>query len=103
MESSRIFVRDLPPSCNEQEFRKHFASKHAITDVKFLPRRRIGYVGFESSQDAQSAVKYFNKTFIRMSRIHVELARSVRDLVAARQFPVSRSPDFADLRPLPDC
>ncbi|KAI9660796.1 MAG: Multiple RNA-binding domain-containing protein 1 [Alyxoria varia] len=79
MESSRIFVRDLPPSCNEQDFRKHFASKHAITDVKFFPRRRIGYVGFKSSQDALSAVQYFNKTFIRMSRIHVELARSIAE------------------------
>jgi multiple RNA-binding domain-containing protein 1 len=76
MESSRIFVRGLPPKFTEDDVRKHF-SKFPVTDVKFFPHRRIGYVGYKTPEDATKAVKYFNKTFIRMTRINVEIARPV--------------------------
>lgn len=76
MESSRIFVRGLPPKFTEDDVRKHF-SKYAVTDVKFFPHRRIGYVGYRTPEDAAKAVKYFNKSFIRMSKIFVEMARPV--------------------------
>lgn len=76
MESSRIFVRGLPPKFTEDDVRKHFA-KYPVTDVKFFPHRRIGYVGYKTPEDAAKAVKYFNKTFIRMTRIFVEVARPV--------------------------
>ncbi|EOD47853.1 putative pre-rrna processing protein [Neofusicoccum parvum UCRNP2] len=79
MASSRIFVRGLPPTLNEAEFRKHFAQRDAVTDAKLLSHRRIGYVGYKTPEAAEKAVKYFNKTFIRMSRIGVELARPVDD------------------------
>ena len=79
MDSSRIFVRGLPPSMHAEEFRKHFSKHSAITDVKFMPHRRIGYVGYKSPKDAASAVKYHNKSFIRTSRIGVEIARSVEE------------------------
>lgn len=78
MASSRIFVRNLPPTLSEADFRKHFAQRDAVTDAKLLGHRRIGYVGFKTPEAAEKAVKYFNKTFIRMSRIGVELARPVR-------------------------
>ncbi|KAF1825228.1 uncharacterized protein K489DRAFT_352527 [Dissoconium aciculare CBS 342.82] len=79
MASSRIFVKALPPSFTEDEFRKHFSQngKRDVTDAKLFPRRRIGYVGFRTPEDAQKAVKYFNKTFIRMSRIGVEIATPI--------------------------
>ncbi|KAL1645451.1 Multiple RNA-binding domain-containing protein 1 [Diplodia intermedia] len=79
MASSRIFVRNLPPTLGEADFRKHFAQKDAVTDAKLLAHRRIGYVGYKTPEAAEKAVKYFNKTFIRMSRIGVELARSIDD------------------------
>lgn len=80
MESSRIFVKGLPPSFTDAEFRKHFAFQgREITDAKLFPRRRIGYVGYKAPEDAQKAVKYFNKSFIRMSRIGVEIARPIED------------------------
>ena len=78
MNSSRIFVRGLPPNLTAEEFKNHFSKQSAITDGKFIPHRRIGYVGYKTHGDAAKAVKYFNKSFIRMSRIGVELARSVR-------------------------
>ncbi len=77
MESSRVFVRGLPPNMTVEEFRLHFSKQTEITDAKFILHRRIGYVGYKSHDDAAKAVKYHNKTFIRMSRIAVELARSV--------------------------
>ncbi|KAF2798948.1 RNA-binding domain-containing protein [Melanomma pulvis-pyrius CBS 109.77] len=77
-ESSRIFVRGLPPKFTEDDVRKHFG-KYAVTDVKFFPHRRIGYVGYKTPEDAAQAVKYFNKTFIRQSKIYVETARPIAD------------------------
>ncbi|KAI7620947.1 hypothetical protein KC319_g18617, partial [Hortaea werneckii] len=78
--SSRIFVKGLPPTFSDAEFRKHFGQNdREITDAKIFPNRRIGYVGYRTPEDAQKAVKYFNKTFIRMSRIGVELARPIQD------------------------
>jgi multiple RNA-binding domain-containing protein 1 len=76
MESSRIFVRGLPPRFTDDDVRKHFA-KFPVTDVKFFPHRRIGYVGYKTPEDAAKAVKYFNKTFINLTKIYVESARPV--------------------------
>ncbi|GAP84319.1 putative RNA recognition domain-containing protein [Rosellinia necatrix] len=84
MESSRIFVRGLPPTINETELRKHFSKSGHVSDIKCFPQRRIGYVGFKTSQEAAEAVKYFNRSFIRMSRINVELARPIADLSSPR-------------------
>jgi RNA recognition motif-containing protein len=77
MESSRIFIKGLPPAISEADFKKHFSARSAITDAKLIPHRRIGYIGYKSPEDAAKAVKYFNKSFIRMSKIGVEIARPV--------------------------
>ncbi|KJZ77427.1 hypothetical protein HIM_03151 [Hirsutella minnesotensis 3608] len=80
MATSRIFVKGLPPNITEAEFRKHFsAEQRQITDVKLIPQRRIGYVGYKTAEDASKAVKYFNRSYIRMSRILVEPARPISD------------------------
>lgn len=84
MESSRIFVRGLPPTISPEDFKTHFSKQANVTDVKFIPNRRIGYVGYKTPEDAAKAVKYHNKTFIRMSRVGVELARSVEEQYALR-------------------
>ena len=80
MESSRIFVQGLPQNLAADDFERHFSKKTAVTDVKLIPHRRIGYVGYQTPADAANAVKYYNNSFIRMSRLHVELARSVRPI-----------------------
>ncbi|KAL7943204.1 RNA-binding domain-containing protein [Trichoderma barbatum] len=80
METSRIFVKGLPPTITEAEFRKHFSAKNReITDVKLIPQRRIGYVGYKTPEVASGAVKYFNKSYIRMSKISVEPAKPISD------------------------
>ncbi|KAG9229368.1 hypothetical protein BJ875DRAFT_488977 [Amylocarpus encephaloides] len=86
MDSSRIFIKGLPPNISEDDFKKHFSLPNAITDAKLIAHRRIGYVGYKTPEDAAKAVKYFNRTFIRMSKIGVELARPISD----SSLPVSR-------------
>jgi multiple RNA-binding domain-containing protein 1 len=77
MASSRIFVRNLPPKFSENDFKTHFSRNSGITDVKYIPQRRIGYVGYKTVKEAEEAVRYFNRSFIRMSKIGVELAKPV--------------------------
>lgn len=78
MDSSRIFIKGLPPSITEADFKKHFSfGGREVTDARLFANRRIGYIGYKTPEDAQSAVKYFNKTFVRMSRIGVEVARPI--------------------------
>ncbi|KAI5918349.1 hypothetical protein F4810DRAFT_704293 [Camillea tinctor] len=91
-ESSRIFVKGLPPTINETDLRKHFAAKGDITDVKCFPSRRIGYVGYQTPQEAATAVKYFNRSFIRMSKITVELARPIADPSLSKTRPAKDAP-----------
>ncbi|EGZ77888.1 multiple RNA-binding domain-containing protein 1 [Neurospora tetrasperma FGSC 2509] len=78
--SSRVFVKNLPPTITEAEFRKHFSAEgRQVTDVKLIPARHIGFVGYKSAEDAARAVKYFNRSFIRMSRISVDIAKPIAD------------------------
>lgn len=76
--SSRLFVKNLPPNITEADFLKHFSAQgRPVTDVKLIPHRRIGFVGYKSHDDAARAVKYFHRSFIRMSRIDCDLAKPV--------------------------
>lgn len=80
MDSSRLFVKNLPPTITEADFRKHFTTGgRDVTDLKLIPKRRIGYVGYKTPQEAAKAVKYFNRSYIRMSKISVEIARPISD------------------------
>ena len=77
MEGTRVFVSGLPPSLTSDKLRHHFAQRFEVTDAHVIPNRRIGFVGFKGPDLAEIAVKYFNKTFINMSKISVEMARPV--------------------------
>jgi multiple RNA-binding domain-containing protein 1 len=77
MESTRVFVSGLPPTLTNEQLKKHFATRFQVTDAHVLPKRRIGFVGFKSSDVAQQAVSYFNKTYMKMSKISVDIAKPV--------------------------
>lgn len=79
MENTRVFVSGLPPAITNDGLRKHFSSRFEVTDAHVIPNRRIGFVGFKDNSAAHDAAKYFNRSFIRMSKIAVELARPVSD------------------------
>lgn len=99
MASSRIFVKGLPPSFTDADFKKHFGHGRDLTDAKIFPSRRIGYVGYKTPEDALKAVKYFNKSFIRMSRIAVEVARPVDEVKSAKPAAVRASTSNRDTDP----
>ncbi|KAL4869163.1 multiple RNA-binding domain-containing protein 1 [Aspergillus spectabilis] len=77
MESTRVFVSGLPPTLSNDQLKKHFATRFQVTDAHVLPKRRIGFVGFKTSEVAQQAVSYFNKTYMKMSKISVDIARPI--------------------------
>ncbi|KAI1621077.1 nucleolin [Exophiala viscosa] len=74
---TRIYVSGLPPSMTKEQLWSHFQGKYPVTDAHVVADRRIGFVGFQSHEHAKNAVKYFNKTFVRMSRITVTLANPI--------------------------
>ncbi|KAL4993851.1 multiple RNA-binding domain-containing protein 1 [Aspergillus recurvatus] len=77
MESTRVFVSGLPPTLTNDQLKKHFATRFQVTDAHVLPKRRIGFVGFKSSEVAQQAASYFNKTYMKMSKISVDIAKPI--------------------------
>lgn len=77
MESTRVFVSGLPPTFSNDQLRKHFASRFQVTDAHVLPKRRIGFVGLKTPEAAKEAAKYFNKTYVKMSKISVDIAKPV--------------------------
>ncbi|OAA55013.1 pre-rRNA processing protein [Niveomyces insectorum RCEF 264] len=79
-DSSRLFVKNLPPNITEDQLRKHFSGggRH-ITDIKLIARRRIAFVGYRTPDEAAGAVRYFHRSYIRMSKLAVELAKSIGD------------------------
>ncbi|KAI5785951.1 hypothetical protein EDC01DRAFT_631859 [Geopyxis carbonaria] len=79
MMSSRIFVKGLPHNISEGQFKSHFNQFAPTTDVRLIPHRRLGYIGYSSEADAAAAVKYFNKSYIQTSKIGVELANPIGD------------------------
>lgn len=75
MESSRIFVKNLPPNANEEDLRKHFSTKGTITSLKIISERRLAFIGYKDPQEAAKAAKFYNRSYIRLSKLSVELAR----------------------------
>lgn len=76
-ETTRIFVSGLPPKFTSQQLASHFGTNFQVTDAHVIADRRIGFVGFRDATSAQNAAKHFNRTYIRMSKIAVDLARPV--------------------------
>ena len=79
--SSRIFIKNLPSNLTPDNFRTHFSHKLPLTDARFIPHRRIGYVGYRTPEDAAKAIKYFHKSFMGMARLNVESAKPVEEMV----------------------
>jgi len=76
-ETTRIFVSGLPHKFTSEQLAAHFGSQLKVTDAHVLADRHIGFVGFTDSASAKNAARHFNKTYIRMSKITVDLARPV--------------------------
>lgn len=80
--SSRIIIKNIPPSCTQDDIERHFGSD-ATTDVKLVVNkegrsRRIAFIGYREASDASAAVDRWNKTFIGSCKIQVELAAAIQ-------------------------
>ncbi|KAK4315251.1 hypothetical protein Pmani_013522 [Petrolisthes manimaculis] len=78
---SRLIVKNLPKQIKEDDIRKHFGQSGNITDIKLVYKdgefRRYGFIGYEKEDEADEACKYFHKTFIKQSRITVEMCHGI--------------------------
>lgn len=55
--------------------RKRFSQKGEITDIQLKSEKRNAFIGFKTSEQAQEAIDYFNKTFINSCKISVKAAK----------------------------
>lgn len=81
---SRLIVRGLPIYTTEDKLKEHFQKQGNVTDVKLMKKRngesrRFAFIGYKSNEEADSAVVFFNNSFIDTSRISVEVAKTFAD------------------------
>ncbi|RAL37707.1 hypothetical protein DM860_000401 [Cuscuta australis] len=86
---SRICVKNLPKYVSEDRIREFFSQKGEVTDAKLMrtsdgKSRQFGFVGFRTEQEANEAIKYFNRSFMDTSQITCEIAWKIGDLNAPR-------------------
>ncbi|KAM4616129.1 putative RNA-binding protein 19 [Polymixia lowei] len=86
---SRLIVKNLPNGMKDERFRGMFADFGALTDctLKFTKDgkfRKFGFVGFKTEEDADKALKHFNKSFVDTSRVTVEMCKAFGDPTKAR-------------------
>ncbi|RPD76903.1 RNA-binding domain-containing protein [Lentinus tigrinus ALCF2SS1-7] len=105
---SRLIVKNLPAYLTQERLRKHFESSDGpggtLTDVKLVLKpdgtsRRFGFIGYKSSQEAERAKKWFNRSFVDSSRITVDVIDGAKDAPAPRPNKRPRlgpSPDEVD-------
>ncbi|XP_055533590.1 probable RNA-binding protein 19 [Wyeomyia smithii] len=73
---SRIIIKNIPNGYTEAKLRDHFSRCGIVTDVqlKYTPEgkfRNFGFIGYESEENASTAIQHFNNTFLRTSKISV--------------------------------
>lgn len=80
---SRLIVKNIPKQVSESELKSHFEKQGQITDCRILfkekKNRRIAFIGYKSESDAKKSKDYYNNTFIYMSRITVDFAKTNDD------------------------
>ncbi|KAL6114261.1 rbm19 [Pungitius sinensis] len=86
---SRLIIKNLPNGMKEERFKSMFADFGTVTDctLKFTKDgkfRKFGFVGFKSEEDANRALKHFNKSFVDTSRVTVEMCKAFGDPTKAK-------------------
>ncbi|XP_055681247.1 probable RNA-binding protein 19 [Lutzomyia longipalpis] len=79
---SRLIVKNLPKKITDQRIRELFGQKGRITDVqlKYTKEgifRRFCFVGYETDEEAQKALSYFNGSFVDTSKVTVEICAAL--------------------------
>lgn len=84
-ESSRICVKNIGKATKEAELRAVFGKCGEITDLKIMRRpdgtsRNFAFIGYRTADQAEAARKYFNNTFMGLSRLSVSSALKLGEL-----------------------
>ncbi|BFZ64076.1 Multiple RNA-binding domain-containing protein 1 [Saitoella coloradoensis] len=85
MSNTRIIVKNLPQRLSQDGFAKHFSTHGEVTDVRLVTNkktgqsRRFGFIGYKTAKDAEEAIKWWNNTFVGMSKVEVSWARESGD------------------------
>ncbi|RYG97718.1 hypothetical protein EON65_52445, partial [archaeon] len=79
---SRICVKNIGKNTKDEDLRQMFSSRGEVTDVKVMKTkdgksRGFAFIGFRSDEQAKEAMKYYNNTFIGLSRISIEIAKKL--------------------------
>lgn len=77
-------MKGLPKKIEEQELRNLFSSAGQVTDAKIIRdkngnSRQFAFIGFRNDKEATQALKKMNGTYIRTSRVQVQVARPAGD------------------------
>ncbi|XP_044226908.1 probable RNA-binding protein 19 isoform X2 [Thunnus albacares] len=88
---SRLIVKNLPNGMKEDRFRAMFAAFGTVTDcsLKFTKDgkfRKFGFVGFKTEEDANKALKHFDRSFVDTSRVTVEMCKAFGDPTKAKSW-----------------
>eukprot|EP01036_Dinobryon_divergens_P023308 gene23308-31637_t len=109
--SSRICVKNIGKHTTEKQLKDLFSSKGEVTDVKIIGKRGddtaghanyrgLAFIGFRTAIQAEEAQKYFNKSFIGLSKISVELAKRRDETEKKEQTTKSKTAESNDRKRL---
>ncbi|EJD05148.1 uncharacterized protein FOMMEDRAFT_18782 [Fomitiporia mediterranea MF3/22] len=91
---SRLIIKNLPPYITPPLLKQHFSQKDGpggtLTDVQVAQTpdgrsRRFGFVGYKTEEEARKARGWFDRTFVGMTRIGVEVVEK-----GAKDAPIPR-------------
>lgn len=77
---SRVIVKNLPKKMSEERLREIFSAQGEITDIRMVKTpgglfRRFAFVGYKTEKHAETAVKFFDKSFIDTSKLEVVISQ----------------------------
>lgn len=86
---SRLIVRNLPANFDRDKLAEVFSAHGELTDVRICKTksgksRRFGFVGFKNEENARKAQQYLNKSYIKTSKIEIEVAKDIGDQTVPR-------------------
>ena len=81
---SRLIVRNLPANFDRDKLAEVFSSHGELTDLRICKTksgksRRFGFVGFKNEENAKKAQQYLNKSYIKTSKIEIDIAKDIGD------------------------
>lgn len=78
VQTSRLIIKNLPPSMDEQSLKRIFEEHGEVTDCKIMFKnernRRFAFIGFRNKDEAVKAQNKLDKTFLSGFKVLVEFS-----------------------------